>query len=69
MSLWCAITEVRSQVLLRIAEAAIDLGCSEDALQQLLEGKRLSVVRFGRFAYVNRTDLMSLKDSEPTTLA
>jgi len=58
-----AITDVRSRMLLSLAEAAIDLGCTEEELRQMIRRNGLPVVRFGRYAYLIRSDLIFIKRS------
>ena len=60
-----AITEVRSQVLLSVAEAAINMGCTEERLHRIIEQKGLPVVRFGKYVYLNRADLRALSRAKP----
>lgn len=55
-----AITDVRSQVLVSVSEAAAELDCTEEALHQVVERKGVPLFRFGRYAYVNRADLATL---------
>jgi excisionase family DNA binding protein len=57
---WGAILQVRSEILLSVIEAALELGCPEEELQQIIERKELPVVRFGKQTYVNRTELKAL---------
>ena len=56
----CAITEVRSRVLLGFREAVAHLGCTEEALRKAIECKELFAWRFGKYTYLNRTELMAL---------
>lgn len=54
---WGAITQVRSEILLSVTEAALELGFPEEEFRQIIERKELPVVRFGKQTYVNRTEL------------
>jgi hypothetical protein len=56
-----AIAELRSRMLLSLEEAAIDVGCTEEALRKAIERKELFAWRFGRYVFLNPADLVQLR--------
>lgn len=63
-SVYFAITEIRSRILLSVDEAAMELGRSEEFLRKAIERQEIFVWRFGKHAFLNRAELKSLRGAE-----